>query len=36
MVLDRACPMGVASAGGVGQVPMPAMLMEELITTESL
>ena len=34
-VLDRACPMGIVSAGGVGQVQMPAMSMEELTITES-
>ena len=34
MALDHVCPMGVVSAGGDGQVLMPAMLMEELTTTE--
>ena len=34
-MLDHVCPMGVACAGGDGLVPMPAMLTEELITTES-
>lgn len=36
MVLEGVCPMGVVSAGGVGQVQMLVMLMEELTTTESL
>ena len=34
-VLGHVCPMAVVSAGGAGLVLMPAMLMEELITTES-
>ena len=33
-VLDSVCPVGVVSAGGGGLVQMPAMLMEEFITTE--
>jgi len=34
-VLESVCQMAVASAGGVGLAQEPAMLMEELITTES-
>lgn len=34
-VLESVFQMAVASAGGVGLVPMPATLMEDLITTGS-
>ena len=34
-MLESVCQMAVASAGGVGLVQVPAMFMEELITTES-
>ena len=34
-MLESVCQMAVASAGGDGLVQVPAMLMEELITTES-
>ena len=34
MVVGHVCPVGVVSAGGAGQVLMPAMLTEELTTTE--
>ena len=31
---EHVCPMGVACAGGAGQVLMHVMLMEELTATE--
>jgi len=34
-VLENVCQMAVACAGGGGLVQVPAMLMEELIITES-
>ena len=34
MEVEHVCPMGVACAGGAGQVLMHAMLTEELTTTE--
>ena len=34
MAVENVCPMGIVSAGGAGQVLMPAMLTEELTTTE--
>ena len=34
-MLESVCQMAVASAGGGGLVQVLAMLMEELITTES-
>ena len=34
MGVEHVCPMGVACAGGAGQVLMHAMSMEELTTTE--